>query len=564
MNKILRFLVMLPKGLWRALGADVDQLNAILTVKLKMDDRKPLSFGRQQRSQKPSKYTSTISFIFTLAIGLVYMLPFIMFDNVVLASTMFLTMMMVFLTFGLIIDFSNVLVDTRDKLIIFPKPVNDRTIFLSRLLHIGIYFFRIVLPMSLASWIAVGFVHGWKAVLWFPVPLLLMSFFCLFFVMGCYLLLLRLSSPQRFKETISYFQVAFSILIFGSYFLPRAIQSSAVMGMTINTVPWFKYFPSYWIATCWSWVDGKAELMPHTQWLSFLALVLPFLLLWFTVRFLAPQFIARLSGIDSIDVPKAKTQKAKTAGGSKFYIRLANLLNRSDEARAGFMITWLQSNRSRTFRMRVYPMFAFVPIYFVYLLTMNKETSFAETWEHLPQTKTYLLLLYMTGTVIMNAINYITMSEQYKAAWPYYSSPVSVPGNILAGSFKAIWLKYFFPFIAVIGIFVMYVWGLHTIIDVLLAMANVTLYVVCVMRVGHRSLPFSMPEQIKNSGGKVIVRMFFVFILMGVLGFGHWIASMFWWLEILFLVLTLIFTWLVWDGYNNTDWKGIKAAEDAY
>jgi hypothetical protein len=129
--------------------------------------------------------------------------------------------------------------------------------------------------------------------------------------------------------------------------------------------------------------------------------------------------------------------------------------------------------------------------------------------------------------------------------------------------FKAIWFKFYFPFIAVIGGFILYVWGLPKIIDVLLAMVNVTLYVVCMMRINNRILPFSMPELIRNSGGKAVMRVLFVFALMGGLGFGHYLAH-FWWLKLLFMVLSSIFLWLVWDGYVNTDWDGIKKSEEAY
>ena len=48
MNKFLLYMVMLLSGLWESLGADIDQLKAILKVRLMLDDRKPMTLGRQQ------------------------------------------------------------------------------------------------------------------------------------------------------------------------------------------------------------------------------------------------------------------------------------------------------------------------------------------------------------------------------------------------------------------------------------------------------------------------------------------------------------------------------------
>lgn len=562
MNKILLYLLMLPGGLWRALGADTEQLKAILSVKLKMDDRKPFGMGRSQSKKRKTRFTSTITFIVNFFVGFMYIFPMVTFKDPYMSLFGLYTMLMVLQTFGLITDFSSVLIDTRDKLIIFPKPVADRTIFVSRMLHIFIYFFRSVFPMSLAPWIVWTILHGWKGAMWFPVPMALLTFICLFLVLGCYLLLLKLAKPEKFKDIIGSFQILFSILLFITYyFMPRIQDFEALKHFTIESVSWIRFTPSYWLASCWYWVEPEKATLAGTAWFSILAILLPVVMLWVTVKFFAPSFIRIISAIDGIEVSPAKRTVRQAKRGSR-YAQLANILNRNDASKAGFMATWLLTGRSRNFKMRVYPGFAYVPVYFIYLLTLN-DMPLADVWAQLPETKKHLVILYMSGFVIMNAINFVTISEQYKAAWVYHSAPVKVPGSVLGGAFKAIWIKYFFPFISILGIFVVYVWGLPAILDVLLAMVNVTLFVVMMMRVNQRYLPFSIPEMIRSSGGKAVARIFFVFILMGGLGFGHYLASYFWWLKLLFLILSSIFLWLVWDSYISTSWENIKRAEDA-
>jgi hypothetical protein len=401
--------------------------------------------------------------------------------------------------------------------------------------------------------------QGWKAAAIFPLPMVMMVFIALFLVNACYLLIMRFSGPGRFRSILDSFQVAFSIIVIASYYLLQGVmKSAAVKDFDPAGYGWVRLTPPYWLASCWSWLGYEAGFA-GVKWLGVLALVFPLVSLWVTVRWLAPTFGRKLAELDGVEVSET-TQRVSITGKSSVYRNLSNLLNRNDAAKAGFIITWLQTSRSRTFKMRVYPMLAYVPIYFVWLLLMD-DKPLSEVVADLPNGNAHLVLLYMSAFAMLQALNYVNMSDQYKAAWVYYSSPVEKPGNVLAGAFKALWLKYLFPFIGLIGIFVISVWGADAIWDVLLAMANVTMYTVCIMRITHRTFPFSVADQVKSGGFKGFMRTLSTMMLMLFLGLSHYIAMLFLWLKILFLVLTLIFLWLVWDSVKNTDWASITKAE---
>ena len=178
------------------------------------------------------------------------------------------------------------------------------------------------------------------------------------------------------------------------------------------------------------------------------------------------------------------------------------------------------------------------------------------------------------------------MSEQYKAAWVYYSAPVDRPGEIIAGAYKAMWVKYFMPFMAAISFFVLAVWGAGVILDIILAVVNITLFSVVIMRLSNRALPFSKKEQIKDSGLKTIVRVLGTLLLMGVLAVTHvalvglsspaeseftvdlsaffntrWLTVISILLKMVFLILSSVFMWLVFDSLKNTGWKSLQKAE---
>ncbi len=560
MNRFLLWLCLLPAGLWRSFGADIDQLRAILLAKLTMDNRRPLKMGKPRK--KETNNASSLGAFMSLVSGAFYLFLLFAFPgDRLLGLFAYYSGFGVMLVFTLLTDFSQVLIDTRDRHILLPRPVNDRTLLLARLLHIFAYLFRTVLPMALPGWIALTITNGLAGALWFPVPLLLLVVLVLGVVNALYILLLRLTSPERFKEVLNYFQVAFSALVFAFYYLlPRVTESALLRSFDPMAHLGLRWVPTYWLAATWSWVGLKAVL-PLTALFGGLAVAVPLVLLWLLVRVLAPEFNRRLSGLDAAERTEgATTQKIrKQRKGRKNH--WGDLLARTPEARAGYRLAWVQTGRSRTFRMRVLPTFAYVPVYFVYLLSSSRG-SFAQTWQDLAQTKKHLLLLYMTSFVLLQALSYITISDQFKAAWVYRAAPVAKPGRIMSGAFAAVWTKFFLPFFLVVATFVLVRWGAPAILDVVLALANVTLFGLLSVRLGFRHLPFSMPEQLSNTGAKTFVRVLLVFLVPSILGAAHYLAGYFWWLKALFLVLSGVLLWLVADSYAGTSWEKLDRTEE--
>ena len=562
MNKLLLNLVMLPSALWRSMGADIAQLRALLNTRLILDDRKPISVGmsRPQKQKKDRKYGTLVSTFIFLMMGCFYMFPLAIISDRIFSLTIYFSLLLAAITFMLITDFANVLFDARDKFILFPRPINDSTLVLARTLHVFIYLFRIIIPLGLPGWIFLGTTDGWKSALLFPLPLILLVFIALFIVNCIYLLVLRLSKPEKFKDIINYFQIVTSLVFFASvYLLPRLFKKGDVANLSLLNYPWAKYVPSYWLASCWSWI-GFPLTLKGTAVCSILAIALPVLCLYILIKWLSPQFSRRIAGIDAVDAENYKPQAGvKQKAPAVFYKKLAYLFNRTDDARAGFMIAWLQTSRSRSFRTRVYPSFGFIPIYFIYILTTGNN-SFKEQIAHLADKPKFLILLYMSSFVMVSALTYLTMSDQYKAAWVYYSTPVATPGKVMAGALKAIWIKYFLPFFIAISVFTLYIWGTDTIADILLALVNVTLLISCIARVSFRHLPFSIMEQMKQGGGRII-KSFIVMSIPLSLGLAHYFALHMLWLKLLFLALSAIMLWLVVDSYANTSWENVTRAE---
>ncbi len=176
-----------------------------------------------------------------------------------------------------------------------------------------------------------------------------------------YLLVLRITSADRFKEVINSMQIVFSIVMFGVYFVgPRALRNVQLDGVfNSKDFPWLAFAPTWWFAGAFSW--------PVSGWHPGAALDLaltfgtPLLCLWIVVRFLAPSFNRKIAGMGSSDAQPARVKVVKRADSSApFYKKLSRLFAEEGQERLSFELVWLLTGRTREFKLKVYPSIAYV------------------------------------------------------------------------------------------------------------------------------------------------------------------------------------------------------------
>ncbi len=557
MSRFLLWLCMLPSRLWASMGADVAQLRMLLWVRLLLDNRRPVQMGRN--SGKPSNYRIWITTIVSVFVGLLYVIPLIAFKDLIAGWTIYYTAFGFLYVFTLITDLGHVLLDTREKYIVQTRPVGDRTILLARLLHLFSYLVRTALPMSLGGWAAAIYYSGWKGALWFPVTLFLLLAMVVFAVNVFYIALLRLVKPARFSAVLSYFQIVFAIILFASYqFLPRLLGNGEPANLNLADYGIVRFFPAYWLGSTWGWMGIPVAL--SGSWITgLLAFALPVVCLVLLVRILAPQFARRLALLDSGNeaqnaggAPRMETSPKKVLGA-----RLATIFTRTRPAEAGFLLSWALTTRSRSFRMRMITSLAYLPVYFVYLISSSRD-SVGETLRDLPNTNKFLMLLYMVSFVVMQSVSFLAMSDAYKAAWIYRTTPVENPGALVLGGITAVWVKYILPFFGAISLVVLSVWGLRTLPDILLAGVNIVAFGLMSLYLGNFYLPFSLPEKAEaNRGARNVIRLFLAFLIPVVLGGLHYLALKMLWLKLLFLALSGIFMWLIWTSLKEKSWAAI-------
>ncbi|MBS1502690.1 MAG: hypothetical protein JST32_11550 [Bacteroidetes bacterium] len=561
MDKIfLRFVTFLNPVL-AGTGVDTDQLYEILKVKLLIDNRRPKTmFAARKNAQNKQRSPWMIAF-FTVLMG--FFIGLVLFLNKMpyVGQTFYFSIFMVLMSLTLISDFTTVLIDVRDQFIILPRPVNDRTVTVSRILHISIYVLRLALLQGAPGLVMIGFIDGPLAVPVFFIQILEATFLSIFFVNIVYLVIMQFVSPQRFKDIISYIQIGFSILIFGTYYLlPRLINVSILENISLLS-HWFSYLlPPVWITALNELLFHHARAGLVTGLLAIAGFTVPLAGLWLVAKVLAPGFNRKLTIIaasDSNSAP-ASAKKEKRAG---LLYTISNVIARDPVENAGFKITWKLSTRLREFKMKVYPAFGYLPIYFLYFTLNGKGESMAERWENLKNGHSYIALIYMCAFVLSAVLGQIGMSERYKAAWVYYSTPVTEPGKILSGMYKAILVVYFLPYCLLMGIIIVVIWGPAAINDVILAITISIIYGMLVALFMVKGLPFSKPVVVKQGGGKFILSLM-VMLFLGGIGTGHYFLMK--WENVIWIMIVpfAAIAWLMFHYYKKQSWESIEMADD--
>jgi len=542
------------------MGADPEQLQVILEAKLKMDGRRRSSFSQLgNRNKKEVKNQDLMTMLLFGFMGIAFMFLLILFQDSGTGLTIYFIGWIVLITLTLITDFTDVLIDVRDNYILLPRPVNDRTITVSRLLHIGFYLSKMVLAYSVGAAVYLTVEYGIGGLLLFAILMFLSVILAVLFVNITYLIILRFTSPQKFKDVITYIQIGFtSSILIGYYLLPRLIDFGAYETLTLLD-EWYAWLlPPAWLGAVWSLIMTNANGL--SLWImAVLAILTPLVSIYLVAKYLAKDFNQKMlqmgQGGSAREKKQGEHQQVRQSVGIKE--RTAAWLTRSAAERAGYEWTWSITQRSRTFRLKLYPLFGFVPAYFAFLF-LNEEGSLPQKIESLLEGRNYIVLLYFCLFILTGAYNLLAFSERYKAAWVYQVGPVAKPGPIIIGAFKACATKYFAPFYLIISVVILLAWGPGAFLDVVLALSNLMVLGLLLGYATQKKLPFSQAWENQNKGSNM-AQGFLTIIFAGLVGAGHYfLVGTLWWVGPLFLLLSLGILLLIYRAYYHLEWQEIK------
>lgn len=513
---VLRFLDYF-QGVFKWLGADYEQLRHIVALKFLMQNRRPTAafsyHGSQQKDANPNNafwrmcalllFFGAVMGIFVFVIDVPYYALVLPFSYAMMMSVLVL-----------VSDFSTLLLDTTDNAVLLPRPVNDRTVLLARLVHIGAYLFFLSYSIMFFGIIFAGIRFGVVAFLACVVLVALQALVTLFVTTLLYMLLIRFTSEERVKDVVSYFQIVFTLLVTVGYQMIGRIFDWVNLDKLQLTPPWWHYLlPPFWMTAAVQWLTQRTDGMVM---LALLAVAVPLLSLWVLNRFLAPAFnryITNLGVGDTGGSEQIVLQKRRS-----WATRLAEMCTNTGMEKAVFELSWKITSRDRRFKMRTYPSFgSLIPMFFIFFRDAFTKEGGIDTNSHI-----YLVVIYLSTFILQTVHQQTFFSDDFKAGWVYFVTPNSSPRDVLMGNLKAVTLKFFTPFYLLVAVVVVYMWGVVVLDDLLLCYLVSLLSVLIEVVLGTRfKLPFAKsPAEIKEASQGA--RMAVLFLLLPFCGLLHW------------------------------------------
>jgi hypothetical protein len=562
-NRFFLWVVLLPSKVYEQMGINVHQLRAVIKTKLLIDDRRPNTIHQtqQKKQKKPISFATLGSMFMSAFLGSFFLISFFVGHDMITRLTIYFSFFIFVLASTLIADFTSVLIDIRDNVVILPKPISDKTFVLARLLHIVIHISKMVIPMVLPALIVLIYRYGILKLIPFLILTGLATLFTIFLINALYIFILRITTPERFKAIISYFQIFFAITCYAGYQLvPRLINKAAMEQYDIRTNVWVWLAPPYWFAGGWELLTSFEFSLPLFICLL-LSIMVPLLSIWIVIKYFAPSFNQKLSMISGsgsetgTSIQETKNEK-NVPSRISYSSQISEWFTEKGAERMSFKHVWKMSSRSRDFKMKVYPSLGYLVVYLVIMFMNNNKISLADIQDQSGRGKIIFIgLIYFSSLMLIMSLNQMMFSDKYKAAWFYYTTPIETPGKIISGAVKAMIAKFYLPLITITSIVALVIVGPKIIPNLLFGLFNQFLITCTIAFITIRELPFS---QAQNQAKSNFIRGLFSMLIPGSIAILHYMIYSFMPVVIILCLLSGIASWLVMDAIKNKKWADLK------
>jgi hypothetical protein len=490
------------------LGADYGVMRKILQVKLTLDSRRvPTVFSQSARrpSAKPKQAKDENQFVKSMwfygLLGLLLIVPFVLMgQNYVFQMSIVFSVLMFLIATAMISDFSTVLLDVRDKPVLYTKPISPRTIGMAKAVHIGLYLFFLTASVTAAPLVAGLIRHGIAFALLFAAGIVLSDIFILVLTALMYLLVLRFFDGEKLKDMINYVQIALSVAIMVGYqFAARAFD---LVDFRVAFAPkwWLIFIPPVWFGSAFEWLlGGNGSRLVVV--LALLALVVPVVSM-FAYAKLMPSFERNLLKLSQSGAGggERRFRRAMTGGWSR-------LICAAGEERTFFRFAWNMLGNERDFKLKVYPSLGFSLIFpFIFLFNALQDQS----WDAFSSGKSYLTV-YFSLIVIPTLVIMLKYSGKYKGAWIYRTAPLTSAAPLYKGTLKAVLVKLFLPVFVVVAVAFTLLYGVRIVPDLIAVLLASYLYAAVCFQSLRKALPFSEPfAAARQREGMLLIPLMFV------------------------------------------------------
>lgn len=488
--KLLKFLDKF-KGLYTKLGVDYEKMRIILKIKLTLDRRRTSTImGSSNKKDEESENSFVYALIMYGIIGAFIGIIILSSSNAMFSFSIAFGMFMFFVLTSFISDFSNVLLDVRDKNVIGTKGVNNKTIAAAKVTHICYYIFLISLALSWLSIIGM-FRFGILTGILFLGELIVADILMIVITALIYLFILRFFNGEKVKDIINFVQIALTIVMtIGYQFLGRMFNVFD-LNIVYKSRIWNLLLPPMWFAAPLYAVNG-GEINKIIIMLITLAFIVPIIAIILYLKNIS-KFEDSLSKLNSV----RNNEKEKSKG---VFYRFGRWTCRNNEEKAAYNLSVSVMKREREFKLKAYPNLGFIiifPILFIFIFTNNYEGI-----ESIPLSMS--LNIYWFILMIPSILMTLQYSNDYKAAWIYESVFIKDTANIYRGAYKALIVNLLLPLYLVESVIFTVIFGIQVLGILIIVFIFLLIFIATEHIIGKLSLPFTTKAGVVNNGSNLL------------------------------------------------------------
>lgn len=488
--KLLKFLDKF-KGLYTRVGVDYEKMRIILKIKLTLDRRRTSTImGSSNKKDEESENSFVYALIMYGIIGAFIGIIILSSSNAMFSFSIAFGMFMFFVLTSFISDFSNVLLDVRDKNVIGTKGVNNKTIAAAKVTHICYYIFLISLALSWLSIIGM-FRFGILTGILFLGELIVADILMIVITALIYLFILRFFNGEKVKDIINFVQIALTIVMtIGYQFLGRMFNVFD-LNIVYKSRIWNLLLPPMWFAAPLYAVNG-GEINKIIIMLITLAFIVPIIAIILYLKNIS-KFEDSLSKLNSV----RNNEKEKSKG---VFYRFGRWTCRNNEEKAAYNFSVSVMKREREFKLKAYPNLGFIiifPILFIFIFTNNYEGI-----ESIPLSMS--LNIYWFILMIPSILMTLQYSNDYKAAWIYESVFIKDTANIYRGAYKALIVNLLLPLYLVESVIFTVIFGIQVLGILIIVFIFLLIFIATEHIIGKLSLPFTTKAGVVNNGSNLL------------------------------------------------------------
>lgn len=510
--KEYKFLKLLDtfKGIYTKIGVDYDKMRLILSMKLTLDSRRTSTImmnsaeGDSEEGKNSFNKALIMYSIMGIFIGLTTMFSF----NKMYTYTISFGMFMFLILTIFISDFSNVLLDMRDKNIIGTKGIDNKTINAAKLTHICYYIFLTSVALSWLTIIGM-FRSGILIGIIFILELMVIDIFMVVITALLYLLILRFFDGEKVKDIINFVQIALTIIMTISYQFLGRMFDIVDLNIIYESKIWNIFLPPMWFAAPLYAIDG-GQINKIIIILIVLAFIVPIIAITLYIKNTS-KFEDSLSKLNI-----AKNNEKEKKNG--LFYRIGRYMCRNNEEKAAYNLSVCIIKREREFKLMTYPSLGFgivFPLLFIFIFSMDFINEIKNI--SLYMSLNIYWFIFMVPTLLMT----LQYSNNYKAVWIYEAAFISDKSNIYKGAYKALISNLLLPLYLFESIIFIVIFGIKIVPILIIAFAFLLIFVVIEHLIGKNNLPFTLKFGEVNKSQNIINTLLGMVILGIAVGINY-------------------------------------------